>query len=256
MVVKNQRVHTEWMDRIDAEKEYGFGLYQGGVPPGRDIRVVRVGDDVEACAGTHLMYTGMIGAIKLLHTERIQDGVERIEFAAGEAAVLAFQERDRILKSTSAILRVPPEKLPDTANRFFTEWKELSKENTRLKEELASALVNNMVAGARSFDGIRIASYISSHADMEELIKMAGRMREIPDMIALIGSVRDGGKVVVSVGSDARKRGFDAGVIVRDICGRIGGSGGGKPDIAQGGGPDADRLHAAFDAEIDSVSRS
>jgi len=256
MVVKNQRVHTEWMDRIDAEKEYGFGLYQGGVPPGRDIRVVRVGDDVEACAGTHLMYTGMIGAIKLLHTERIQDGVERIEFAAGEAAVLAFQERDRILKSTSAILRVPLEKLPDTANRFFTEWKELSKENTRLKEELASALVNNMVAGARSFDGIRIASYISSHADMEELIKMAGRMREISDMIALIGSVRDGGKVVVSVGSDARKRGFDAGVIVRDICGRIGGSGGGKPDIAQGGGPDADRLHAAFDAEIDSVSRS
>ncbi len=255
MIVKNQRVHTEWMDRIDAEKEYGFGLYQGGVPPGRDIRVVRVGDDVEACAGTHLMYTGMIGVIKLLHTERIQDGVERIEFAAGEAAVLASQEQDRILKRASAIFRVPPEKLPDTANRFFAEWKELSKENTRLKEELASALVDNMIVDARSLDGIRITSYISSHADMEELIKIAGRMREISDMIALIGSVHDGGKVVVSVGSDARGRDFDAGVIVRDICGRIGGSGGGKPDIAQGGGPDADGLHAAFDEEIDSISK-
>lgn len=254
-VSKNRRVYTEWMDRIDAEREYGFGLYQGGVPPGREIRVVRVGDDVEACAGTHLMYTGMVGPIKLLHTERIQDGIERIEFAAGDAAVLASQERDRILKEACSILRVPPEKLPDTANRFFEEWKELSKQNTRLKEELASALVSNMIANARPIDGIRITSHISSHADMQELIKIAGKMREIPDMVALIGSTSDGGKVVVSVGRDAQASGLDAGAIVREICKGIGGSGGGKPDLAQGGGPDADKLDVAFGAGIDLIMR-
>ena len=252
-VVKNQRVYTEWMDRIDAEKEHGFVLYQGGVPPGSDIRVVRVGGDVEACAGTHLRYTGMIGQIKLLHTERIQDGVERIEFAAGAAAVLASQTRDNILNSACSILRVPPEKLPDTADRFFTEWKELSKQNTRLKEELASALAGNMVASARSAGDVRIASYISADADMQELIKIAGAMREIPDMIAFVGSTHDGGKVVVSVGSDARASGFDAGAIVREICKELGGSGGGKPDLAQGGGPDAGKLQEAFDARVDSI---
>ncbi len=252
-VVKNRRVYTELMDRIDAEKEFGFVLYQGGVPPGSDIRVVRVGDDVEACAGTHLRYTGMIGQIKLLHTERIQDGVERIEFAAGAAAVLASQARDNILKSACSILRVPPEKLPDTADRFFTEWKELSKQNTRLKEELASALAGNMVASARSAGDVRVASYISADSDMQELIKIAGAMREIPDMIAFMGSTRGGGKVVVSVGSDARASGFDAGAIVRETCKEIGGSGGGKPDLAQGGGPDAGKLQEAFDARVNSI---
>jgi alanyl-tRNA synthetase len=252
-VAKNQRVYTEWMDRIDAEKEYGFVLYQGGVPPGSDIRVVRVGGDVEACAGTHLRYTGMIGQIKLLHTERIQDGVERIEFAAGNAAVLASQARDTILNSACSILRVPPEKLPDAADRFFTEWKELSKQNTRLKEELASVLAGNMVAGARSSGDVRVASYISADADMQELIKIAGAMREIPDMIAFVGSTHDGGKVAVSVGKDARAGGFDAGAIVREICKEIGGSGGGKPDLAQGGGPDAGKLQEAFDAGVGSI---
>ncbi|MBA1342660.1 MAG: Alanine--tRNA ligase [ANME-2 cluster archaeon] len=254
-VVKNQRVYTELMDRIDAEKEYGFVLYQGGVPPGSDIRVVRVGGDVEACAGTHLRYTGMIGQIKLLHTERIQDGVERIEFAAGAAAVLASQARDSILNSACSILRVPPEKLPDAADRFFTEWKELSKQNTRLKEELASALAGNMVAGARSAGDVRVASYVSADADMQELIKIAGAMRQIPDMIAFVGSTHDSGKVVVSVGSDARASGFDAGAIVREICKEIGGSGGGKPDLAQGGGPEAGKLQGAFDAGIDSIMK-
>ncbi len=253
-VAKNRHVYTGWMDRVDAEKEYGFGLYQGGVPPGEKIRVVRVGGDVEACAGTHLSFTGMVGQIKLLHTERIQDGVERIEFAAGSAAVLASQERDHILKHACSILRVPPEKLASAANRFFTEWKELSKQNTRLKEELASALVGNMVAGARPAGNVRIASYISSHADMQELIKIAGGLREIPDMVALLGSTSDGGKVVVSVGKDARSSGLDAGAIVRRICGKLGGSGGGKPEMAQGGGPDAGKLVEAFDAEIGLIT--
>ncbi len=253
-VAKNRHVHTGWMDRVDAEKEYGFGLYQGGVPPGEKIRVVRVGGDVEACAGTHLPFTGMVGQIKLLHTERIQDGVERIEFAAGSAAVLASQERDHILKQACSILRVPPEKLANAADRFFTEWKELSKQNTRLKEELASAIRDNMVAGAISAGNVRIASYISSHADMQELIKIAGSLRGIPDMVALIGSTDDGGKVVVSVGKDAQANGFDAGAIVRSICGKLGGSGGGKPEMAQGGGPDAGKLGEAFDAEIGLIT--
>jgi len=96
-VMECEPVDTKFLPRSEAEKLFGFELYQGGVPPGKQIRVVKVGSDIEACAGTHVTNTGMIGAIKILRTERIQDGVERIEFAAGEAAVRAWQERDDLL---------------------------------------------------------------------------------------------------------------------------------------------------------------
>jgi len=96
-VMECEPVDASFLPREEAEKLFGFELYQGGVPPGKMIRVVRVGTDIEACAGTHVTNTGMIGQIKILRTERIQDGVERIEFAAGEAAVRAGQERDELL---------------------------------------------------------------------------------------------------------------------------------------------------------------
>jgi alanyl-tRNA synthetase len=128
-------VDTQFLPRTEAEKLFGFELYQGGVPPGKLIRVVRVGSDIEACAGTHVTNTGMIGMIKILRAERVQDGVERVEFAAGEAAVRASQARDDLLAGAAGILRVPNEPLPRTAERFFEEWKEQQKEIERLKED-------------------------------------------------------------------------------------------------------------------------
>jgi alanyl-tRNA synthetase len=84
-VMENIPVNIEWMNRTEAEKKYGFILYQGGVVPGSSIRVVQIsGVDVQACAGTHCDQTGQIGLIKINRTERIQDGVERLEFSAGE----------------------------------------------------------------------------------------------------------------------------------------------------------------------------
>src|SRR4030042_1722553 len=78
-VLANMRVETAWMPRNEAESRYGFRLYQGGAAPGKDIRVVKTGDwDVEACAGTHLRSTGETGFIKIIYTERIQNGVERL----------------------------------------------------------------------------------------------------------------------------------------------------------------------------------
>ncbi len=142
-------IETQFLPRTEAEKLFGFELYQGGVPPGTMIRVVKVGSDIEACAGTHVTNTGMIGSIKILRAERIQDGVERIEFAAGEAAVRASQGRDDLLSGAADILRVPGEQLPKTAERFFGEWKSQQKEIERLKEDLAKARLKTMTADAR-----------------------------------------------------------------------------------------------------------
>ncbi len=255
-VMKNQPVHIDWMDRIEAEKRYGFVLYQGGVPPGRKIRILRVGSDVEACGGTHVSNTGLIGPIKLIKTERIQDGVERIEFSAGEAAVKRVQERDELLNRASDALRVSPEHLPETVNRFFDEWKDLKKENERLKAELAEARVKAMMGEAVDINGLKVLSKKIPHADVEELIKAATEFSKDDNVVAILASDVGGVKIVVAAGARAQKMGVNAGAIVREMSKLVGGGGGGKPGIAQGGGTDVARIEEALERGVEMVRRA
>lgn len=252
-VMKNQPVFVDWMDRVEAEKQYGFVLYQGGVPPGKKIRILRVGNDVEACGGTHVSNTGLIGPIKLLKTERIQDGVERIEFSAGEAAVKRWEERDELLNKSSEALRVSPEQLPDTVNRFFEEWKELKKENERLKAELAKAIKEGMMNDAVIIKGIKVLSKKIPHADIEELNKVATEFSMNDDVVAILASDLGGVKLVVAAGARAQKMGINAGEMVREMSKIVGGGGGGKPGIAQGGGTDVTRIEEALERGVEMV---
>ncbi|MCX9025997.1 MAG: alanine--tRNA ligase [Candidatus Methanoperedens sp.] len=252
-VMKNQPVFIDWMDRVEAEKQYGFVLYQGGVPPGKEIRILRVGNDVEACGGTHVSNTGLIGPIKLIKTERIQDGVERIEFSAGEAAVKRWQERDEILDSSGNALRVSPEQLPSTVNRFFEEWKEFKKENERLKAELAEVRVKAMMGDAVEINGLKVLSKKIPHADVEELIKAATEFSKNDDVVALLASDVGGVKFVVAAGERAQKMGVNAGAIVREMSKLVGGGGGGKPGIAQGGGTDVTGIEEALARGVEMV---
>ena len=238
-------VDTQFLPRTEAEKLFGFELYQGGVPPGTQIRVVRVGTDIEACAGTHVTNTGMIGAIKILRTERIQDGVERIEFAAGEAAVRAVQEKDDLLTEASGVLRVPADQLPKTAERFFEEWKGQQKEIERLKDDLARARLKTLVAEAETAEGLKIVVQKMGSADIDELLKAASLIAE-QDCIVLLGS--ETGKLVAAVGKSGLTKGIKAGSIIRAAAKALGGGGGGKPELAQGGGPNVQKLDEALAA--------
>jgi alanyl-tRNA synthetase len=247
-VMENQRVIAEWMDRIDAEKKYGFGLYQGGVPPGSTIRVLKVADDIEACAGTHCTSTGLVGPIKILKTERVQDGVERIEYAAGLAAVRSMQEMESYLSQASDALRVRPEHLPSTIDRFFNEWKEFKKENQRLKDDLAHVHVLQMTNEAVDVAGMRLVAKCIPNADIDELVKIAGELTSSKDLVVLLASDAGGVKIVGAAGEDALKAGADAGKIVRAMSQVVGGGGGGKPAMARGGGVDASKIDEAFAA--------
>jgi alanyl-tRNA synthetase len=244
-VMEMAPVDTQFLPRTEAEKLFGFELYQGGVPPGKQIRVVRVGTDIEACAGTHVTNTGMIGAIKILRTERIQDGVERIEFAAGEAAVRAGQEREDILSEASGVLRVPAEQLPKTAERFFDEWKGQQKEIERLKEDLARARLKTLAAEAIDLGGLKVVVQKMGSADIDELLKAASLLAE-QDLVVLLGS--ETGKLVAAVGNSGLKKGVRASSIIRAAARLLGGGGGGKPDLAQGGGPNVAALDEALRA--------
>lgn len=244
-VMETIPVDTKFLPRTEAEKLFGFELYQGGVPSGKQIRVVKVGSDIEACAGTHVTNTGMIGAIKILRTERIQDGVERIEFAAGEAAVKASQERDDILGESADVLRVPADQLPKTASRFFEEWKDQQKEIERLKEDLARARLKTLTADAQDIDGLKVVVQKMGMADIDELLKAASLLAE-QDCVVLLGS--ETGKLVAAVGKSGLEKGINAGNIIKAAAKALGGGGGGKPDLAQGGGPDVSKLDEALKA--------
>ena len=242
-------VETSFMPRAEAEKLFGFQLYQGGVPPGKEIRVVKVGSDIEACAGTHVTNTGMIGSIKILRCERIQDGVERIEFAAGEAAVRRGQERDDLLFQAADTLRVPPDLLPKTAGRFFDEWKGQQKEIERLKEAIARAGLESHVASALDIDGLKVVVQDMGGADVDELVKTAGLLAE-RDCVALLGSAGERAILVASVGPTALSRGVKAGDIIKAAAAPLGGGGGGRPELAQGGGPNAEGMAEALQAGL------
>ncbi|TFH41441.1 MAG: alanine--tRNA ligase, partial [ANME-2 cluster archaeon] len=255
-VMANIPVEISWMDRTDAEQKYGFVLYQGGVPPGKDIRILKVGTDVEACGGTHVSNTGLIGPIKLLKTERIQDGVERLEYAAGEAAVERWQEQDSLLRLSADVFSVSPEHLPETSARFFDEWKEYKKDNVRLKEELASARVIAMISEAVEVNGLRVIAKTLPSADIEELVKAAGEFTKQPDVVAILASDQGGAKIVAAAGEKAVQLGANSGEMVREMSKIVGGGGGGRADLAQGGGPDAGKIDEALECGLKVLRES
>jgi alanyl-tRNA synthetase len=247
LVTDNRPVSQEWPDRHEAESEYGFDLYQGGVPPGRQIRLIHVGEDVQACAGTHVSRTGDIGAIKVVTTEPVQDGVERIVFAAGPAAIEATQRTEDALYGAADVLDVSPDAVPETAERFFEEWKERGKRIDDLTEELAAARAAAVDADAVDVGGIA-AVVRRMDADADELRATANAIVD-EGTVAVLGSAHGGSaQFVVGVPDDVD---LNAGEVVGRLAGRVGGGGGGPPDFAQGGGPDVDALDDALDEAPD-----
>jgi len=249
IVMADTTVHQEWPDRHEAEKQYGFDLYQGGVPEGTEIRLIHVDEDVQACGGTHVSRTGEVGAIKLLNTEPVQDGVERLTFAAGEAAVEHVQSMEDTLREAAETFDVDPEELPETASRFFEEWKERGKRIEQLKQELADA---RAAAGVDEVDiGGATAAIQRIDGDADELRATANALVE-EGVVAVVGSATDGAQFVVGVPEGVA---VDAGEVVAELAAEVGGGGGGPPDFAEGGGPDAKALEEALEHAPEVLKR-
>jgi len=242
LVRENVPVTQEWPDRHEAEAEHGFDLYQGGIPAGQNIRLIHVADDVQACGGTHVARTGDIGLIKVLGTERIQDGVVRIQFAAGDAAVQATQDTEDTLYEAAETLDVSPQEVPETAARFFREWKERGKTIEDLKEELAEVRAAGASGGEEVDLGDEVAVVQRLDGDMDELRATANALVE-EGKVAVIGSGADGATFVVAAPEGSA---VNAGEVVSQLAAKVGGGGGGPPDFAQGGGPDASALDDAL----------
>lgn len=202
IIMEDVDVKVQWMERNEAEKLYGFKLYEGGIPPGDRIRVVRIGDyDVEGCGGTHVRKTGEIGFIKILKEERIQDGVSRITFTSGFGALEHVHHMEDNLLKAGEILRVEPDKLPNTIQRFFNEWKELKKFKEKAEGNIIKFYVEDIKSKPITVKGIKI---YRGEVDKDYAMKIARQFNE-NGSIALIKS--NGMTIVVdNTGRDIIKR--------------------------------------------------
>ena len=261
-ILRNIQVETAWMPRTEAENQYGFRLYQGGAVPGKEIRVVKTGDwDVEACAGTHLKSTLEIGFLKIVHSERVQDGVERLVYSIGIPAVKAVQRNEQLLLKLSETMNAPVEKLGATADKLVRELKERNVERRRLIKELASRESGSLGAKsgehAEEINGITLVTRdFQESIDVERMVQTANETIKKNEATVTIfyGSDGKNARIMVMAGEAALKKGVNAGEIVREASEIIGG-GGGKPNFGQGGGTKVEKLSAAVKRARETLMR-
>jgi alanyl-tRNA synthetase len=252
-ILKNMRVETAWLPRSEAENRYGFRLYQGGAVPGKEIRVVKTGNwDVEACAGTHLKSTGEIGFIKIIHSEKVQDGVERLVYSIGIPALKAVQTNERLLLKVSEILNAPPDKLDKTTERLVKELKGANIERRKLIKELAeregASEETRVHEAVEEIDGIKLVKRdFREEIDVDRMVQTANKAvdRDSSAVAVFYGSDGKTGRIMIMAGSAALQRGVNAGEIAREASAVIGGGGGGRPNFGQGGGTEVGRLQQA-----------
>jgi alanyl-tRNA synthetase len=252
-VLSGIKVFNSNMERNVAEKRYGFRLYQGGAVPGKEIRVVRIGDfDVEACGGIHCKNTLEVGAIKILRTKRIQDGVVRLEFVSGMPEVETMLGVWNSLTDASAKLNSTPEKINEAVDKLMADKKELMKELEAMKKGRVGETVDELIARAVQVREVKIIRHLESE-DMKHLVNLAKELIAKPKTVAVLGSDEQGAKIVVARSADLS---LDCRPLIKDAMKTVGGSGGGKPDFAQGGGPDASKIEAALDGLVAAVRAS
>lgn len=257
--LKNMPVEIFWMPREEAERKYGFKIYQGGVVPGREIRVVKIGDwDIEACGGTHCKSTGEVGMIKILRTERIQDGVERIVFSAGIQALKKIRENEAKILKIAEIFESPIEKLDATAEKIISEYRELRRERIHLMEKISKIMAEKYVAGALSIGGLKFISESinASEADVDLLIKIANEIVNL-DQRAVVTFIRvdKSARAIVRVGAEALKLGVNASEIAWKVGLILGGGGSGKLDFAQAGGLKIENVAKALEEAKSIICR-
>jgi alanyl-tRNA synthetase len=257
----NMKVETAWFPRTEAESRYGFRLYQGGAVPGKDIRVVKTGDwDVEACAGTHLGNTGEVGFVKIVYTERVQDGIERLGYAVGLDALKAVQEQESLLRKVSEVLAAPIDKLDQTTKKIVKELKEANSERRRLIKELAAKECvvgqENTYEDTFEVEGITIVKRdFAEVIDSDRMLRTADEIikRNEATVALFYGSDGKTCKLIIMAGVIAVQKGVNANQIMKKVASTFGGGGGGRPNFAQGGGTKPEKLKETVRAAEDTI---
>ncbi|MDP8012840.1 MAG: hypothetical protein RAK22_01930, partial [Nanoarchaeota archaeon] len=174
IVAKDLRVTTEILTKTEAEKRYGMGIYQGGVVPTAKVRIVKIDDyDVEACGGLHCESTGQVGFIKIFGTERIQDGVVRIEFSAFPSSLKYVENLETSINNLSSEWGVKKQDVEKTALKFF----ELSKKYKNLYVKSETERIRGILETEK--DRVEIDTDLETNQIINILSQLKGKIKEV-----------------------------------------------------------------------------
>ncbi len=213
------------------------------------VRVVKVGDySLELCGGCHVPNTSAIGLFKIVSESGIGAGTRRIEAVTGEAAYRFMSEQLAILQEAAQKLKTSPKELNARLDGLFAELKELERENESLSARLAHMEAEHLTRQVKDVNGVPVLAAKVQANDMNQLRAMADDLKQKLGTAVIVLAAVQGGKVqlIAAVTDDLVKQGFHAGKLVKEVASRCGGGGGGRPDLAQAGGKDAQKVAEAL----------
>jgi alanyl-tRNA synthetase len=249
VVRENHPVIIKTYDRGDAEQQFSFRIYQGGVVPTSNVRIVNIkGWDIEACGGTHVKSTGEIGVVKIFKSERIQDGVVRLEFVAGEAAVKYMQQLDSQLASIAQALGSGREKVVESFNKAMEDAEAAKKKVRSMLRVVSMPIAKSISEQAKKLgSGIRLYTTYDEELDEDYHIAIGEKAIELDKDLVYVAllSKGQGIRVIVFAGEAACKK-VKASAIAKQVSSKLGGSGGGDNRFGQGGGKSKDRIKEAL----------
>ena len=237
------------LKNIDEAKAMGaMALF--GEKYGKIVRVVQMGDySLELCGGCHVPNTAVIGLFKIVSESGIGAGTRRIEAVTGAGAYKLMADQINTLKEAAAKLKTTSKDVPARIEAVLAEIKELQRENDSLSAKLSNIEAGNLVSKVKEVSGIHVLVAKVPATDMNNLRAMADDLKQKLDPVILVLGSAQGDKVnlIAGVTKDYIDKGFHAGKLIKEVATRCGGGGGGRPDMAQAGGKDPEKLDAALD---------
>ncbi len=248
-VMANRSVYTEETDMDNAIKQGAMAIF--GEKYGDKVRMVSMGEaSIELCGGTHVESTGDIGFVKIISETGIAAGVRRLEALAGVAAWNYVNQREKIMSEAATRLKGIPEELVERIDRLQEQNKEQQKEISSLKEKLVAASVGGGGGNAAKIEEINGVPVLVKQVECDDPKEMRRIMdvykQKNADGVTLLGATHAGKAIlIVHVGKAWQKK-YPAGSLIRELAAKVGGKGGGKPELAQAGGPQGDQLDVAL----------
>ena len=216
---------------------------------GQTVRVVNMGGySIEFCGGTHLDNTAKVGAFQLVSEGSVASGVRRIEAYTGKACMARMENAQAMLADAAAKLKVKPADLAGKIQSNLDEIKELKRQIEQYQAKDASGAVEKLLESAKEIGGVKVLTAKVSGMDAAKLRQMGDMLRDkAANIVGVLASVNGEKPSFLAIcGKDAVAKGLKAGEVVKLVCSTCGGSGGGKPDSAMGGGKDTAKVDEAL----------
>ncbi|MCE5180827.1 MAG: alanine--tRNA ligase [Betaproteobacteria bacterium] len=251
-ILSNAETCSRVLPIEEAQKLGAMMLF--GEKYGDEVRVLDIGTSRELCGGTHVARTGDIGLFKIVMEGGVAAGVRRIEAITGDNALAYVQDQQALLQSAASAFKAPPQELPGKIAQIMDNVKALEKELARLKSKLASSQGDDLAGQVVEVNGVKVLAANLEGADAKTLRETLDKLKDKLQSAAIVLGTAEAGKVTLIAGvtADLTAR-VKAGELVNFVAQQVGGKGGGRPDMAQAGGTEPDKLPGALAGVADWV---